>query len=267
MTDATIAHWSRTGLERRILDALAAAGKHPDALTIDDLAPADHFHTGGKKATDRLARTAQLRSGIRVLDVGGGLGGPARQLAVEHGCRVTVIDLTPSYVAAGEALTARLGLGDLVTHRQGDALALDVEDGSFDVLWTQNSGMNIADKERLYAGFARVLRPGRLLVLQEPMAGPVEPIVFPVMWARDARSSFLRTPDAMRAVIGAAGFSVRTWEDVTAELVPPASVAAMPEYSAARLVMGDALEEILRAQQRNREERRVVTIQAVLERE
>src|SRR5437867_2403949 len=113
-----------------------------------------------------------------------------------------------------EALTARLGLTDRVKHRVGHALALDVGADAFDVVWTQNSGMNIADKERLYAGFARVLRLGGLLALQEPMAGPVQPVVFPVMWARDAAASFLRAPGEMRAVIEAAGFQVRAWDDV-----------------------------------------------------
>src|SRR3989442_15358967 len=78
---ATNAYWGRSGLERAILEALAAAGRNVDALTIDDLAPADHFHSGGMNATQRLARLAELRPGMRVLDVGGGLGGPARTLA------------------------------------------------------------------------------------------------------------------------------------------------------------------------------------------
>lgn len=257
---ATNAYWGRDGLERAILDALAAAGKNTDALTVDDLAPADQFHSGGKGATERLARLAELRPGMRVLDVGGGLGGPARTLAVQFGCHVTVVDLTESYVRTGAALTARLGLSDRVTHRVGDALALDVSAETFDVVWTQNSGMNVADKERLYDGFARALRRGGRLALQEPMAGPVQPVVFPVMWARDATASFLRTPGAMRAVIEAAGFHVRAWDDVT-EDVP--SVAPIPAHSVQRIVMGEALDAIVQAGQRNREERRIVTVQAV----
>jgi SAM-dependent methyltransferase len=259
-------YWERDGLLGTILDALAAAGKNLDALTIQDLAPADHFHGGGKSATDRLARLAQFRPGMRVLDVGGGLGGPARTLAVEHGCHVTVVDLTASYVRTGEVLTARLKLGDRVTHRVGNALALDVGPGAFDVVWTQNSGMNVADKDRLYANFARVVRRGGLLVTQEPMAGPVQPVVYPVMWARDASGSFLRAPDEMRAVMETAGFRVRAWDDVTAELAGPSNPAPPPPHHAPRLIMGDALDDIVRAQERNRAERRIVMIQAVLER-
>src|SRR5262245_30314393 len=110
-------YWGRQGLGQAILDALAAAGKNMAALTIDDLALADQFHGGGKPATQRLARLAGLQSGMRVLDVGGGMGGPARTLAVEFGCRVTTIDLTESYVRAAELLTATLGLGDRVRHQ------------------------------------------------------------------------------------------------------------------------------------------------------
>ncbi|MBM3219648.1 MAG: methyltransferase domain-containing protein [Candidatus Rokubacteria bacterium] len=254
-------YWEREGLLERILAALAAAGKNVDALTVEDLAEADHFHGGGKPATDRLARRAAFSPGTRVLDVGGGLGGPARTLAVEHGCHVTVVDLTESYVRTGRALTERLELSDRVTHRVGDALALDVPPGSFDAVWTQNSGMNIANKERLYAGFARALRPGGRLVTQEPMAGPVQPIVYPVMWARDATASFLRSPDEMRTVMERSGFRVQVWDDLT-EVPGP----AMTQASAPRLIMGDALDAIVAAQQRNRAERRIVMIQAVLER-
>jgi SAM-dependent methyltransferase len=258
------AYWGREGLERTILEALAATGKDAAMLTIDDLALADHFHSGGKKSTLQLARRAELKPGMRVLDVGGGLGGPARTLAVEFGCQVTVVDPTESYVRTGEALTARLRLGDRVSHRLGDALALDVGAGAFDVVWTQNSGMNIADKERLYAGFARVLGPGGLLAMQEPMAGSVQPVIFPVMWAPDATTSFLRAPEEMRAVIEAAGFRVRAWDDVTAELAGSSTGAVVPAQAIQRIVMGDALDEITRAGARNRDEGRIVMIQAVL---
>ena len=91
-------YWGRDGLGQSILDALAAAGKDLDALTIDDLAPMDHFHGGGKPSNTRLAHLAGLTPDLRVLDVGGGLGGPARKLAVEFGCHVTVVDLTESYM-------------------------------------------------------------------------------------------------------------------------------------------------------------------------
>jgi ubiquinone/menaquinone biosynthesis C-methylase UbiE len=259
-------YWGREGLDRAILDGLAAAGRDLEALTVDDLAPADQFHGGGKGATVRLARLAALGPDRRVVDVGGGLGGPARTLAAEFGCRVTAVDLTEPYVRAARALTARLGLAARVAHVVGDALALPLASGAADVVWTQNSGMNIADKPGLYREFHRVLAPGGLLALQEPMAGPVEPVIYPVMWAPDARSSFLRPPGEMRALVEAAGFQALAWDDVTAETAPPATRAPESALSIQRLVMGDALDAITEVGRRNREEGRVVSIQAVFRR-
>jgi MPBQ/MSBQ methyltransferase len=259
-------YWGRDGLGQAILDVLAASGKNLETLTIDDLAPLDQFHGGGMAATMRLARLAGLQPGMRVLDVGGGLGGPARTLAVKFGCLVTVLDLTESYVRAAEVLTAQLGLGDRVTHQVGNALELPFDDAIFDVVWTQNSGMNIAPKARLYVAFQRVLCPGGLLALQEPMAGPIQPPIFPVMWARDATTSFLRLPVEMQALIEAAGFRTRAWDDVTREVAGSGPDTGVPPYSIQTLVMGETLTAISRAGRRNRDEGRIVMVQAVFDR-
>jgi SAM-dependent methyltransferase len=260
-------YWGRERLTDAIFESLAAAGKNLDALTIDDLTATDQFHSGGKPATLRLARLAAPKPGTRVLDVGGGFGGPARTLAVEFGCDVTSLDLTESYVRAAEALTAKLRLGDRVRHRVGNALDLPFEPGSFDMVWTQNSGMNIADKETLYAGFHRVVRPGGRLAIQEPMAGPGGPAIYPVMWAREASASFLRAPEAMRTLIERTRFRLVSWDDITDEAAGPSTGAAVPAHSIQRIVMGDEhLEAIRRAGERNRLERRIVMIQAVFDR-
>jgi SAM-dependent methyltransferase len=259
-------YWGRDGLGQTIIEVLAASGKDLNALTIEELAPLDQFHGGGKAATVRLARLAGLRPGMQVLDVGGGLGGPARTLAAEFGCHVTVIDLTESYVRAAEVLTRHMGLADRVTHQVGNAVELPFGNRTFDLVWTQNSGMNIAAKERLYAGFHRVLRPGGLLALQEPMAGPMQPPIFPVMWARDATTSFLRLPVDMRTLIETAGFRMRAWEDVTLEIAGSGAEAVTPTPTIQSLVMGETLDAISRAGRRNRDEGRIVMVQAVFER-
>ena len=200
-----------------------------------------------------------------MLDVGGGLGGPARTLAVKYGCRVTVLDLTESYVRAGELLTERLRLGDRVSHRIGNALELPFPAGAFDMVWTQNSGMNIADKARLYAGFHRALRPaGARAPGAHGRAG--QPPIFPPMWALDPSTSFLRAPDEMRALIEPAGFPERAWHDVTADTSVATPPAALPAYAISKLVMGDALPAIMAAGERSRDERRVLMIHAVCDR-
>jgi len=200
-----------------------------------------------------------------VLDVGGGLGGPARTLALEFGCYVTVVDLTESYVRAGRMLTSLMKLDNHVTLQVGDALELLFDDNSFDAVWTQNSGMNIVDKEKLYAGFHRLIRPNGLLVIQEPMSGPNHPPVFPVMWSRDGSNNFLRKPEQMRGMIEASGFRLLQWDDVTNEKDAPGAVR--PTHSIQKLVMGDdLLAEIRIADKHNDEEQRLVMVQAVFER-
>jgi SAM-dependent methyltransferase len=196
---------------------------------------------------------------MHVLDVGGGLGGPARTLATEHGCRVTVVDIASSYVEAGRMLNELLGLDGLVTMRTGDALALPFDDGTFDAVWTQNSGMNIADKARLYAELRRVLRDGGTLATQEPMAGPVSPRVYPVMWASDASTDHVLPPERVRQHIVDAGFTALTWDEVRIDR----AAAGPPPQTIQRLVMGDdGIAEILRATRRNEDEGRLVTVQA-----
>ena len=216
-------HYARPGLTDAILRGLRDAGKDPAQCSYDDLSPVDHFHTLGKQATIELATLARVATGTRVLDVGGGLGGPARMLAAEYGCEVAVLDLTEVYCRIGELLTERAGLTDRVSFRQGDALNLPFEDASFDLVWTQHCTKNLEDKARLYRELARVLRPEGALAFHEIMAGPMQPIHFPVPWASAPELSFLQPPATVCSLIEEAGLAIEEFRDGTAA-VGPASV-------------------------------------------
>jgi SAM-dependent methyltransferase len=258
-------HWSRPHLVETLLEAVARADLDLGTATPDDLAPLDQFHGGGKEATRTLADQAGVTAGMRVLDVGGGLGGPARMLAVEYGAQVTVLDLTADYLRTGAMLTACLGLAGQVHFCHGQALALPFAAGSFDLVWTQNSGMQLADKGRLYRGFFRVLRAGGRLAQLEPVAGPVQPPHFPLMWASEPSQSHVLTAEALRAIITATGFLVRSWNPAVRFAEPPAS-AASTALTIQRLVMGERLPAIREAGARNTAEDRMHSLLAVFER-
>jgi ubiquinone/menaquinone biosynthesis C-methylase UbiE len=265
-------HYGRERFGDAILEGLRAAGKDPEALVPDDLAPVDHFHIRGKEATLALARLAGVERTMHVLDVGGGLGGAARTLAHEFGSRVTVLDFTEEYCRVGEDLTRRARLQDRVTFRHGDALAMPFAAESFDLVWTQHSSRNIDDKERLYREVHRVLRRGGRLALHEIVAGPNVPIHFPVPWARDASLSFLRPATALRGLLRDLGFREVAWVDVStpslewyrARLAAPKAASAPP--LGLHLLLGADFGPMFRNQILNLEEARIVVIKAVLDR-
>jgi SAM-dependent methyltransferase len=266
-------HYGPGGLAEAILGGLRAVGKDLDALTPDDLAPVDQFHNRGKEATLELVRLAGLAPDMTVLDAGGGIGGPARTLAAEVGCCVTVLDLTEEFCRVGEMLTSLTGLSERVTFRHGSALDMPFGNGSFDVVWTQHSTMNIAGKEQLYAEVHRVLRPGGRLAMHEVMAGESGPVTFPVPWAGDASISFLRQPEEMRTLLRAAGFRELVWHDVTGATLAwwqarraAAAVESSPPPLGLHLLMGPDFGRMARNMVAGFEQGALAVIQAVLER-
>jgi SAM-dependent methyltransferase len=202
-------HYAHGALAQAIRQALVAAGKDPDRLTPADLAPVDEFHIGGGAATAALFAPLGLRAGMRWLDIGSGLGGPARHLASAYGCIVSGIDLTPEYVEVARDLARRVGLQGRVDFRQGSALALPFEDASFEGASLLHVGMNIPDKPALSAGVRRVLRPGGIFAIYDVMRLADGDLAFPLPWAAGPATSFVATPAAYRAALAAAGFTIQ----------------------------------------------------------
>ncbi len=264
-------HYGRGDLAAKIFEALRVAGKDASSLTPEDLAPIDQLHARGRVATLELARLAGITPRMRVLDVGGGLGGAARTLAGEFGCAVDVLDITEEFCNAGEMLTARTSLANLVTFRHGSALEMPYPDATFDVAWMQHSSMNVADKERLYAEIRRILRPGGTLAMHEILAGEVSPIHFPVPWARDPNLNHLHPPQEARTLLNATGFAELTWIDETAPALSwyqrrLAASPGRPRALGPHLVFGVDTAGMLRNQVRNLKEGRISIVKAVLKR-
>jgi SAM-dependent methyltransferase len=201
-------HYTRGGLARAITDALAAIGKTPDTVTVDDLAPVDEFHIGGRAATEELVKQLDLTRDCRVLDVGSGLGGPARFVASRYGCRVTGIDLTAEFVETARALTRWTGLDALVSFQHGSALGMPFADAEFDRSYMVHVGMNIPDKRALFAEVARVLKPGATFAVYDVMQVDAGAVPFPMPWASTPDLSALATADEYKAALRASDLAI-----------------------------------------------------------
>ena len=206
-------HYGRPDLEDRILRALASGGKDPEKVTALDLAPVDEFHVGGIEATEGLAAHMELRASMRLLDVGSGIGGPARYFAEKHCCEVTGVDLTPEFVDVANSLTRRLKLNHLVEFRQGSALDLPFEPGTFDGAYMLHVGMNIADKPAIFREVRRVLKPRARFAIYDIVFGAEgqagkRAIQYPVPWAATEETSFVGTVDEYREALKNAGLEI-----------------------------------------------------------
>ena len=202
-------HYTHGSLEAALLDGLRRSGKNADRIDPDDLAPGDEFHIGGRQATVEFADQLGLRPGMELLDIGSGIGGPARYFAHHRQCRVTGIDLTDEYVRVAGALSERAGLGGKVKFVQGSALALPFPPASFDGAYMLHVGMNIADKATLFAQVKRALKPAASSASTMSCAPSPGDLTFPVPWARTAESSFVVAPDDYRRLLRDAGFDVQ----------------------------------------------------------
>jgi sarcosine/dimethylglycine N-methyltransferase len=205
-------HYRATGLTDRLKAALTVFGPEHEKLNPKQLAALDHFHTRGLAATADLAMLAGISAENSVLDVGSGVGGPARFLAATHGCRVTGVDLSEPFVEGARYLTERTGQSERVSFETGSALELPFEDGRFDAALLQHVAMNIADRPRLYREIRRVLKANGKFATYDVVSNGSEPH-FPVPWARTPATSFLLTADATRAAIEQAGFRTLLGQD------------------------------------------------------
>ncbi|CAN5142585.1 class I SAM-dependent methyltransferase [soil metagenome] len=203
-------HYTHGSLETAILEALAKSGKDIERLAVADLMHADEFHLGWRAATVEIGKALKLTPQMRLLDVGSGIGGPARYFGETSGCRVAGIDLTEEFVTVANSLTRRVGLSDRVTFKQASALSLPFNKAEFDAATLIHVGMNIADKAQLFSEVRRVLKTGAVFGVYEVMRTGEAELPYPMPWAMTPETSFVETPDTYKRLLTAAGFTIES---------------------------------------------------------
>ncbi len=262
-------HWGTGDVFALITAALTRQGKPLDALTVEDLAPVDHYHARGLPATVELADRLPIRPGQHLVDIGCGLGGPARYIAKRFQCVVSGVDITPAFVEAGNKLSALVGIQTQVKIELGDGQHLPYQAASFDGGYTQHVTMNVPDRPKFYAEAFRVLKPGAFFALSEQCLGPTGQPHYPLPWSADGSGAYLVTPAETRRFLEEAGFEGIEIEDAGAKylagynkMAEKLEAGTMPPLGT-HLLMGDAAPQKARNAARNIAEGRTHPIEVI----
>jgi SAM-dependent methyltransferase len=262
-------HWAHDDVYTTIVSTLAMMGKPLDRLTLDDLAPVDHVHARGFVATIELADALPIHAGQHIVDIGCGLGGPARYMAHRFGCRVSGVDITKPFVDAANKLTALLHMEDRVSIEDGDGQELPYPDSRFDGAYTQHVTMNVPRRPAFFGEAYRVLKPGAFFALTEHALGTGGNPHYPVPWSPDGRRSYLLPPSETRDLLESAGFRNVTIVDTGPKyvaaynaLIAKADRGELPPLGY-HLLMGETAMLKMRNAARNIEEGRTHPIQVL----
>lgn len=271
MTDAQSIsdHWGKGDVFSRILDAMTLAGLDPHSLAVEDLEPVDHFHARGFPATVELADVLPIKAGDTLVDIGCGIGGPARYLAKRFDCRVEGVDITPSFVDAANKLSALVGMEQVVSCQHGDGQKLPYGDQLFDGGYTQHVTMNVPDRNAFFAEAFRVLKPGAFFALTEHGLGEVGAPHHPVPWSADGTGAHLARPEDTVAALIKAGFTDIVVTDTGDKYLEAynraielARKGEVPVFGV-HILLGEEAPQIVQNAARNIAERRTHPIQIV----
>ena len=201
-------HYSSKNLLNFIKKGLIKEGVDLDWVSSEDLNAVDEFHIGGITGTRFVSDKLDLSNTSKVLDIGCGLGGPARFIAETYKSSVTGIDLTPSYIETGVALNELVGLTDKVSLLTASALDIPFCDNYFDAAYMIHVGMNVANKRQLMSEAFRVTKSNGFFAIYDVMKLEDVDIDYPLPWADKKTESAVESFSNYESELVNAGFHI-----------------------------------------------------------
>lgn len=263
-------HYATSNVFKSVLDALILSGKDINNINIKDLSPVDQFHIRGLKASQELASLCGINEKMKVLDIGCGLGGTARFIALEFGCHVLGVDISEEYCNAASKLSELVGLSSLTEFKSGDAVDLLIDDAKFDLVWSEHVQVNVENKKKYYSEIYRVLKTGGQLAIHEVFQEKPLEIYYPVPWADDESINFISTKSEFENVIKEFGFRIKYMEDKTVVSANWFMKAAEkvknqePPPLSLQILMGKNWKEKFINMAKNLSDKRIMVIQGIL---
>lgn len=217
--NSVIYQYTRENIYETIVQRLHEQGVEKNKITREHISSVDEFHIKGAEVSLEMAKEAELSKELKVLDVGCGIGGPARMIADVFGCSVTGVDLTNEFIRTASLLSQLVGLSGKTEFMTADATELPFEDNIFDVVWTQHAQMNIEEKEKLYSEIHRVLKREGRFIYYDIFSSEKEDLKFPLPWADDSSISFLIKLNDFGRLMKETGFKELLRKERTSESI------------------------------------------------
>ncbi len=199
--------WTRGDIFSRVHHAMSKAGLINRELNIEDLFPIDQYHARGIAATVDLGKRMPISKNQKIIDIGCGLGGPARYYAKEFKCFITGIDITPSFIEIGNEFNKLTSMSDNIQLLVGNGEILDFKNETFDGAYSQHVTMNISNRKKFFSEAFRVLKKDSFFAFTEHGLGPEGNPIFPLPWADSSEMSFLLPPETTISILKDTGFS------------------------------------------------------------
>jgi ubiquinone/menaquinone biosynthesis C-methylase UbiE len=201
------AFWTRGDIHSRIHLAMTKANLIDKKLEIEELFSIDQYHARGIAATFDLAKRMPIKKNQSILDIGCGLGGPARYYAKEFQCIITGIDITPSFIEIGNEFNKITSMSNKVKLKIGDGEILDFKNEIFDGAYSLHVTMNISDRKKFFSEAFRVLKKGSFFAFTEHGLGAEGNPIFPLPWADTEEMSYLMPLEQTILLLKEIGFS------------------------------------------------------------